>query len=227
MAQARTAYGHGDAAIALGWLGYLDATNPQGSVAAAEQPLKGEVTVAYSNQLIGQGNAADAVPLLRAVLSQSPAASALYPEALLVAGKEAIADNAFGDAAGYLNELIKASPESSQAAGARRLFNGPQTVYGTLADRSGNPVTERIRLSSHFTDLGGGSYVTAGPFYYGNTDDNGDFSVRQIPVGGPYVLEVFRDGDWTTLIDPSTNKPANPVQVDPLTPADLAFIVLP
>jgi hypothetical protein len=38
---------------------------------------------------------------------------------------------------------------------------------------------------------------------------------------------VFANGNWTTLINPSTNQPANPVMVTALVPVDLTFVVLP
>ena len=52
-------------------------------------------------------------------------------------------------------------------------------------------------------------------------------SFSSVPVGGPYVLEVFSAGNWTTLINPSTDQPANPVRVQPITPNDLTIVVLP
>ena len=41
------------------------------------------------------------------------------------------------------------------------------------------------------------------------------------------MLEVFHNGDWTTLIDPSTGQPANPVSVTELQPVAMTFIILP
>jgi len=40
------------------------------------------------------------------------------------------------------------------------------------------------------------------------------------------VLEVLSNGNWTTLINPNTNKPANSVLVTALVPFDLTFVVL-
>jgi hypothetical protein len=99
-------------------------------------------------------------------------------------------------------------------------------VAGTLVDSAGHGAAGRVRLSTHFTQLSGG-YLTTGPFYYGTADADGDFIVSAIPVGGPYVLEYFRDGGWMTLVDPRTDQPANPVSVKALAPVDLTFIVLP
>jgi hypothetical protein len=48
-----------------------------------------------------------------------------------------------------------------------------------------------------------------------------------VPIGGPYVLEVFSGGNWTTLINPTTNQPADPVRVAALEPVVLTFVVLP
>jgi len=46
-------------------------------------------------------------------------------------------------------------------------------------------------------------------------------------VGGPYILEVFTGGNWTTLVDPTSGQPAHPVKVSALVPVDLTFVVLP
>ena len=56
-------------------------------------------------------------------------------------------------------------------------------------------------------------YQTSAPFFYTTSDASGDFTFSAVPIGGPYVLEVFSDGNWTTLINPTTNQPANPVTV--------------
>ena len=47
-----------------------------------------------------------------------------------------------------------------------------------------------------------------------------------VPIGGPYVLEVFSDGNWTTQIDPNTDQPSHPVSVTALTPVELTIVVL-
>jgi hypothetical protein len=70
-------------------------------------------------------------------------------------------------------------------------------------------------------------YQTSGPFYFTNSDGSGDFTLTGIPVGGPYVLEVFTNGSWTTLINPISDQPANPVTVKVLVPTNLTFVVLP
>jgi hypothetical protein len=41
------------------------------------------------------------------------------------------------------------------------------------------------------------------------------------------VFEVFSSGNWTTLINPTTNQPAHAVTVTALIPIDLTFVVLP
>ena len=61
-------------------------------------------------------------------------------------------------------------------------------------------------------------YQTSGPFYHATADASGDFIFSDVPIGGPYVLEVFADGNWTTLIDPTTNQPAHPVTGDRARP---------
>ena len=83
-----------------------------------------------------------------------------------------------------------------------------------------------VRLSSHFFQEPGG-YLTSGPFYYSAADRNGDFRFNSIPQGGPYVLEVYTNGNWTTFVDPSTGQPSNPVNVSPAVPVDLTLVELP
>jgi hypothetical protein len=107
------------------------------------------------------------------------------------------------------------------------MLAAPQVVSGTLVTRSGTAVSGRIRLSSHYKAEPGGMYQTSAPFYYTTADAAGDFTFSGVPIGGPYVLEVFANGNWTTLINPSTNQPANPVVVTALVPVDVTFVVLP
>jgi hypothetical protein len=70
-------------------------------------------------------------------------------------------------------------------------------------------------------------YQTSAPFFYTTADASGDFTFTNVPIGGPYVLEVFADGTWTTLINPTTQQPADPVTVTALLPVNLTFVVLP
>ena len=132
----------------------------------------------------------------------------------------------FVEARTTLQRLVSAYSRSAEAQRARGMLSAGQPVSGTLVDRTGHPIGGRVRLSSHFTALGDG-YITGGPFYPSTADAKGDFMVQAVPVGGPYVLEVFHNGDWTTLVDPGSGQPADPVTVKPLEPAALAFIVLP
>jgi hypothetical protein len=204
----------------------LLATNPSppSNQAQAVQVL---AFVGQAERLVASGSAPDAVELLAALSPSDRQSAAIYPSALLTAAQVCAKAQAYSEESLDLNDLINLFPGSTQAATARAMLAARQDVVGTLSDRSGNPITVRVRLSSHFTALDSGSYQTTGPFYSGKTDASGNFRFTSIPLGGPYILEVFRDGGWTTLIDPSTGKPANPVQVLPLVPADLAFIVLP
>jgi TolA-binding protein len=183
--------------------------------------------IRQAQHLIASGNAPDALVLLAALSPGNAQAAALYPAALLAAAQVCMTAHSYDEAAQDLNDLIRLFPGSPQAATAHTMLAAPQVVVGTLADHLGNPIVAKVRLSSHFTALDSGSYQTTGPFYSSKTDASGNFRFAAIPLGGPYILEVFRDGGWTTLIDPSTGKPSDPVQVLPMTPADLAFIVLP
>ena len=189
--------------------------------------VRAQASVGVAKQLVAQDQAIDALPLLSPLAATNADASAEYEVALWSAANSSIKALDFASANSDLNTLISQFPSSVHAASARRLLTAPQSVVGTLADHAGNPVTAKVRLSSRFSNLSDGSYQTFGPFYYGNSDANGDFSISSVPVGGPYILEEFRNGGWTTLIDPSTGRPGDPAQVTPLAPADLAFIVLP
>jgi len=219
---AQSAVARKDFASAIAFLAMIPSLPPGQAEAVQAAAFVGEAQL-----LVAGGNSPDALGLLGAISPADAEAEAIYPQALLAAAQLCDKAEAYGEESVDLNNLINLFPDSAQAAKARAMLAAPQNVVGTLSDRSGNPIVARVRLSSHFTALGSGSYQTTGPFYYGRTDVSGNFRFTAIPIGGPYVLEVFRDGGWTTLIDPSTGKPANPVQVLPLTPADLAFIVLP
>ena len=154
------------------------------------------------------------------------AANATYPTTLLAAARAEIAALSYQEATDTLQRLVTSFGSSSAARTARGLLHASQRVLGTLVDAAGDGASGRVRLSTHFTQLSGG-YSTSGPFYYGTSDANGDFTISAVPVGGPYALEYFRGGGWMTLIDPRTDQPANPVTVKPLQPEDLTFIVLP
>jgi tetratricopeptide (TPR) repeat protein len=182
--------------------------------------------------LITAGRAADAVAILNAVVAErsaqaTRAADSLFPSALLAAGEEALAHDAYAEALGDLKTLVSNFPSSAEAPEAEAMMAAPLPVSGTLVTHSGSPVSGRVRLSSNYKAEPGGMYQTSAPFYNTTSDASGDFSFSGVPIGGPYVLEVFTNGNWTTLINPSTNQPANPVTVTALVPVDLTFVVLP
>lgn len=230
IAAARQAAAGGDfagALLRLNELEKLDSTSPVASQAAALLP---QYDAGEANLLAAQGRGSDAVTLLDQAAdlgaSARPVVDAALPAALLAAGREQINDQSYIEAAATLQRLVSSYPSSAQADAARRLLGQREPVAGTLTDKTGSPISGAVRLSSNFQSLPGG-YVTSGPFYYSAADGNGDFRFNAIPVGGPYVLEVFHNGNWTTLIDPSTGRPANPVNVTAMNPVDLNFIVLP
>lgn len=130
------------------------------------------------------------------------------------------------EAQGFLIRLEYDFPSARETRTARAKLQAPQPVTGTLALRNGHAVSTSVRLSGRFRSVGA-SYLTSPPFYTASADSNGDFSFDGIPPGGPYVLEVFSGGEWTTSIDPSTNRPANSFTVDQLLPVDLGFITVP
>lgn len=228
---AETAAGHGDFASALSRLQQLTrlglADTPP---AAGHVPgLRIAYLIAESQTQLQHGNGAGAVAALDSAASMGSAGSAqatpLLPAALLAEADQEISAASFAEAAAALQRLVASYSLTAQARAARTLLAEGQPVSGALVDHAGNPLATQVRLSSHFTSEPGG-YLTSGPFFYANSDDSGDFRFASIPVGGPYVFEIFRGGNWETFVDPNTGLPANPVTVNPVTPVDLAFITV-
>lgn len=185
-----------------------------------------------ARQLLQAGRGADSVAALDTIVAAGSAqatktANSLYPSALLIAGQEAVAQQSYKEALVDLRRLVARFPGTAQASRALTMLTAPVPVTGTLVARSGTPAPGPVRLSTHYTAEPGGTYRTSGPFYSSTADAAGDFSFRAIPVGGPYILEVFTGGNWTTLINPSSGQPAHPVKVSDLVPVDLTFVVLP
>jgi hypothetical protein len=181
--------------------------------------------------LISTGRAADAVTILDTVVRERSAqatrtADSLFPSALLAAGEQDLAHDAYLEARSAIDQLVTTFPSSAEAALGQAMLVAPQSVTGTLVTHLGLPISDRVRLSSNYKAEPGGMYQTTGPFYSTTADASGDFSLSHVPVGGPYVLEVYADGNWTTLINPTTNEPADPVTVTPLVPVDLTLVVL-
>jgi hypothetical protein len=218
----------GHAELALLRLDEAARGQPPAPVLAVIATMRAIDEVGAAAELAAAGRAPDAVALLddAAANGAGAAAAAVYPATLLAAGRAEITALDFHEAATTLQRLVSNYGTSAQARKARLLLRAPQTVSGALVDAGGHGTAGRVRLSTHFTQLSGG-YVTSGPFYYGTSDTNGDFAIRSVPVGGPYVLEYFRASGWMTLVDPRTDQPANPVTVTALVPEDLTFIVLP
>lgn len=206
----------------------LAPTTPGGIQVARLLPIDqaGEAGV-----LISAGRADAAVAILDTVVHESSAqatrtADSLFPSALLAAGEEDLAHDAYLEAVSAIDQLVTSFPSSAEAALGQAMLAAPQSVTGTLVTHLGLPISDKVRLSSNYKAEPGGMYQTSGPFYTTRADASGDFSLSNVPVGGPYVLEVYADGNWTTLINPTTNQPADPVTVTPLTPVDLTFVVL-
>jgi tetratricopeptide (TPR) repeat protein len=206
----------------------LAPTTPSGIQVARLLPIDqaGEAGV-----LISAGHADEAVTILDTVVRERSAqatrtADSLFPSALLAAGEEDLAHDAYLEALSAIDQLVTTFPGSAEAALGQAILEAPQTVTGTLVTHLGLPVSDKVRLSSKYKAEPGGMYQTSGPFYSTTADASGDFSLSNVPVGGPYVLEVYADGNWTTQINPTTNQPADPVMVTPLVPVDLTFVVL-
>jgi tetratricopeptide (TPR) repeat protein len=185
-----------------------------------------------ARQLLTAGRAADAVVILDSIVAESSpqateTADSLFPSALLVAGQEAVAQQSYKEALADLLRLVAQFPGTAQASQGLAMLSAPVTVSGTLVSRNGTPASGPVRLSTHYTAEPGGTYRSSGPFYYSTSDASGDFIFRAVPIGGPYILEVFSGGNWTTLINPGNSQPAHPVKVTALIPVDLTFVVLP
>jgi hypothetical protein len=231
LAAASAEAAHGDfqsALLRLQQLSQLGLSNI-GAAAGKVPQLQIQYLVAESQSQLQHGNGVGAVSALDEAAGQGSAGAAaatpLLPQALLAAANQEIDAGSDAEAAATLQRLVSGYGASSQARQARTLLAQGQPVTGTLVDRAGNPLSAQVRLSSHFFSEPGG-YLTSGPFFYANSDSDGNFRFTNIPVGGPYVFEIFRGGNWLTFVDPSTGQPANPVSVTPVTPVDLAFITV-
>lgn len=223
-AQARYA----DAILRLQEIGRLAGATPSGLLAARQLPI---AQAGEAGLLITAGRATDAVAILDVVVGEhstqaTRTADSLFPPALLAAGEEDLAHYSYHEALAALQQLVAGFPTSPEASQAQAMLAAPQTVVGTLVTHTGLPVAGRVRLSSNYKAEPGGQYQTSAPFYYTTADAAGNFSFSSVPIGGPYVFEVFSSGNWTTLINPTTNQPANAVTVTALIPIDLTFVVL-
>jgi tetratricopeptide (TPR) repeat protein len=202
---------------------------PGGVLAKQQLPID---QAAEAGLLVASGHGTDAVSILNTVVSENSAqatrtANSLYPTALLAAAEQDLAQQSYSDAVTSLQHLVTSFPTTSEAAQAKAMLAAPQTVSGTLVNKVGAPVTAQVRLSTHYKAGSGATYQTSGPFYDATSDASGEFAMVGVPIGGPYVLEVFSGGNWTTQIDPNTDQPSHPVSVTALTPVELTIVVLP
>lgn len=220
--------GHWD--VALRRLDQLRDNNPPLDLAKQGEALRPGYALQAARVLLDRGQAAAAVHALDDVVREAgngPEASqaqGLLPQALLAAGQESLDAHDQATALSDLQRLVSDFAGTAQARQARSLLRAPESVTGTVV-RGSTPVPHlQIRLGSHFKQLGS-AYQTSGPYYYATTDSRGDFTIDSVPVGGPYVVELFESGGWTTTV--GQDGPAYQFTVQPLTPVDLAFVVLP
>jgi tetratricopeptide (TPR) repeat protein len=218
-----------NAILRLDEIARLAPATPGGNQAARQLPID---QAGEAGLLIIAGRATDAVSILDRVVRERSAqatrtADSLFPSALLAAGEEDVGRDFYSEAIVELQQLVTGFPASAEAAQAEALLAAPQAVSGTLVTHIGAPVSGRVRLSSNYKAEPNGMYQTSAPFFYTASDASGDFTFTNVPIGGPYVLEVFSGGNWTTLINPTTNQPADPVRVAALEPVVLTFVVLP
>jgi hypothetical protein len=236
-AEAEAKAGHWDVALhrldqlrAGGRLDQLAGSAPPAAMLTAGEKLRPTYAINAAQLLLDQNKGAAAVAALDEVAKQAARApegaqaQALLPRALLAAGQEALDTHDQAQALTYLQRVVSDFGTSAQARQARVLLRAPQSVTGTVV-RGSNPVARlQLRLGSHFRQVGD-AYQTSGPYYYATTDARGDFTIDGVPVGGPYVVELLEGGGWTTTVGP--DGPAYEFTVQPLTPVDLAFVVLP
>ncbi|MBV9101166.1 MAG: carboxypeptidase regulatory-like domain-containing protein [Candidatus Dormibacteraeota bacterium] len=218
----------GDYAGALQRLDEVSRLRPPAAAAAQVAALMPQYEVGEAGALTAAGHGSDAVALLDSAASEpgaAPAVAGALPAALLAAGREQLALLSYKEAAATLQRLVQSYAGTPQARAAQQLLRAGQPVTGTLTDKSGQPVSAQVRLSTHFFTTPSG-YYTTGPFYYATSDSDGEFTVPSVPVGGPYTFEILRGGGWTTFVDPVSGQPAMPVTVTPLVPVDMAFIAL-
>lgn len=230
LAAAQSSAAKGDYATALSRLQQLTAPGLTNAGATGQVgQLQIQYLVAEAQAQLAAGDGINALTTLEKAAQQGSAgagaAAPVMPLALLTAGQQEVDAAAYAEAAATLQHLVTSYGGSAEARQARTLLGAGQPVTGTLVDRGGHPLDSQVRLSSHFFSEPGG-YLTSGPFYYTHSDSDGNFRFNSIPVGGPYVFEIFNAGDWVTFVDPNTGQPANPVSVSALTPVDLAFITL-
>jgi hypothetical protein len=227
-ARAEAAAGHWD--VALHRLDQLREGSPPADLAAQGEKLRPTYALQAAQELLNANHGVLAAAALDDVVRQagsSPEASqatALLPRALLAAGQETLDAHDQSQALTFLQRLVSDFGTTAQARQARVLLRAPQSVTGTVVRGSSAVPHLQLRLGSHFSQVGSG-YRTSGPYYYATTDARGDFTVDSVPVGGPYVVELLEGSGWTTTVGP--DGPAYQFTVQPLTPVDLAFIVLP
>jgi hypothetical protein len=227
-AQAEAKANHWD--LALRRLDQLRDGGPPADLGGQGEQLRPAYALKAAQQLLDANQGLQAVVALDDVVRQAGnapeagQAQALLPRALLAAGQQSLETHDQSQALVHLQRLVADFGTTAQARQARALLRAPQSVTGTVV-RGSNPVPRlQIRLGSHFTQIGGG-YRTSGPYYLATTDSRGDFTIEQVPVGGPYVVELLENGGWTTTV--GLDGPAYSFTVQPLTPVDLAFVVLP
>lgn len=227
-AEAEAKAGHWD--VALHRLDQLRDNTPPADISAKAEALRPAYALEAAKLLLTNGQAAAAVAALDDVVRQAGSgpqatqAQALLPRALLAAGQQSLDAHDQAQALDQLQRLVADFPSSAQARQAHALLRAPQSVTGTVV-RGSSPVPHlQLRLGTDFRQVGS-AYQTSGPYYYATTDSRGDFTIEGVPVGGPYVVELLEEGSWTTTVGP--DGPAYQFTVQPLTPVDLAFVVLP
>ncbi|MFN2569949.1 MAG: hypothetical protein ABR564_10190 [Candidatus Dormibacteria bacterium] len=217
--------------VALQRLDQLRRESPPDAVAREADSLRPICDVGAAPRLARSGRAADAVVLLDDALSHAAtpqtaaAARSALPSTLLAAARQSLEAQYRREAQSLLLRLQYDFSASREARSARTLLQAAQPVTGTLAQRRGIVVSGPVRLSGHFRSAGN-SYLTSPPFYPATAGPSGDFVFAEVPPGGPYVLEIFSGGEWTTSIDPGTGRPANSFMVEQLIPVDLGFVVV-
>jgi tetratricopeptide (TPR) repeat protein len=229
---ARTAASRGRYADALQWIDEVTAGHAPADLEAQAVGLQPRYALDAGRALLVSGDGRGALAALDNLITRYPAtsqaaqATALLPQVLLAAGRQALDAHEQPAALADLQRLVSSFGNTAEAQTARALLAAPQAVTGVLVHRDGSPLVDaEVRFGSNYRHVGS-SYLTEPPFFYTRTDAQGDFAFTPIPQGGPYTLEVMTGEGWTTVVT-ADNQPAYQVTITPLTPVDLAFVLVP
>jgi tetratricopeptide (TPR) repeat protein len=221
---------------ALHRLDQLAEGQPPEDLAKEATALRPRIGLAAGKSLQKAGRPREAVSAYDSVLATAPTspeaveARSLLPGALLSAGILAHDAHDEQTALLILQRTVNDFGNTPEAARARQLLQSPQPVSGTVVHRDGTPVASaQVRLGSDYRKAGTG-YLTSPPYYPSRTDAKGNFTIADVPLGAHLIFEVLERDGWTTIVAPTPQgdeAPAYQVTIMPLSPVDLAFVIVP